>query len=428
MSFLGAGFGIGVAKGITQRLDAKNIEDDENTRRIKAQIAAGEKEQEDALIQSGLNANVVINAADDYAKANGYYTDPAALPDYLKSYIQSAGLITDVDGTLSIVPDPKGSGTSVYEDAIKRSISSLIVNAASNKNFDRTDPNSVQILLNNPEAFDPRLEPPKKSPPPPTTTVKGPDGNETVPLFKRMRNFFNPLTDEDILRNIAKTRGMSEDQINKLMTAGMAADDAPTFVSTLEEDVTRSLGGQPLPQATLNYINTILPAETAADVEKAAEAYLNMDTESLKNAYFRKTTGADGKPLSNDKLFVRDNITDYGQSIDTVMQVYLSNENYDDKLVNRFDTQRKRLGLPPLNPINKGGVAYGQEFLTQGIGYDKTKKQYNKLDLGKNTTKSLSVDALTEMLRKAIASSEPNLSEEDLQIKINQALIKIQNG
>ncbi len=54
MSFLGAGFGIGVAKGITQRLDAKNIKDDENTRRIKTQIAAGEKEQEDALIQSGL--------------------------------------------------------------------------------------------------------------------------------------------------------------------------------------------------------------------------------------------------------------------------------------------------------------------------------------------------------------------------------------
>ena len=194
MSFLGAGFGIGVAKGITQRLDAKNIQDDENTRRIKAQIAAGEKEQEDALIQSGLNANVVINAADDYAKANGYYTDPAALPDYLKSYIQSAGLITDVDGTLSIVSDPNGSGTSIYEDAIKRSISSLIVNAASNKNFDRTDPNSVQILLSNPEAFDPRLEPPKKSPTTPTTTVSNrPDGNETVPLFKRMRNFFNPL-------------------------------------------------------------------------------------------------------------------------------------------------------------------------------------------------------------------------------------------
>ena len=110
------------------------------------------------------------------------------------------------------------------------------------------------------------------------------------------------------------------------------------------------------------------------------------------------------------------------------MQVYLSNENYDDKLVNRFDTQRKRLGLPPLNPINKGGVAYGQEFLTQGIGYDKTKKQYNKLDLGTNTTESLSDEAIKAMIRKAIASSEPNLLEEDLQIKINQALIKIQNG
>tara|TARA_R100001510_G_scaffold51039_1_gene50522 strand:- start:4622 stop:5911 length:1290 start_codon:yes stop_codon:yes gene_type:complete len=429
MSFLGAGFGIGVAKGITQRLDAKNIEDDENTRRIKAQIAAGEKEQEDALIQSGLNANVVINAADDYAKANGYYTDPAALPNYLKSYIQSAGLITDVGGTLSIVSDPSGSGTSVYEDAIKRSISSLIVNAASNKNFDRTDPNSVQILLNNPEAFDPRLEPPKKSPPPPTTTVSNrPDGDETVPLFKRMRNFFNPLTDEDILRNIAKTRGMSEDQINKLMTAGMAADDAPTFVSTLEEDVTRSLGGKPLPQATLNYINTILPAETAVDVEKAAEAYLNMDTESLKNAYFKKTTGADGKPLSDDKLFVRDNITDYGQSIDTVMQVYLSNEDYDDKLVNRFDTQRKRLGLPPLNPINKEGVVYGEEFLTEGIGYNKINKKYTLLDLESNTPNPVSDTDLRSMIRARIASSEPNLSEEDLQIKIRQAITKIQNG
>lgn len=418
MSFFGAGLGIGVAKGITERLDNKNIKDDENTKRIQAQVLAGEKEKEDADLAGGLNAAVVINAADDYAKANNLYTDPSALPDYLREYVTNAGLIKNGQ-----ILDPTG-----YNDSLKRGISAVIINAANNKNFDRTDSNSINILLNNPEAFDPRLSPPKKPENAPTTTIATPSGDETESLFKRMRNFFNPLTDKDLLKNIAKERGYTEDQINKLMTAGMSADDDPTFTSTLQEDVTTALGGEALPVATLNYINTILPPETAADIKKAGDAYLSMDAQSLRNAYFRKTTDADGNPLTDDKLFVRDNITDYGQSIDTVMQVYLSNENYDDNLVNRFDTQRKRLGLPPLNPINKGGVAYGQELLTQGIAFNKINKKYTLQDLESNTPNPVSDADLKSMIRARIASLEPNLSEEDLQIKIRQAITKIQNG
>lgn len=418
MSFFGAGLGIGVAKGITERLDNKNIKDDENTKRIQAQVLAGEKEKEDADLAGGLNAAVVINAADDYAKANNLYTDPSALPDYLREYVANQGHIQNGQ-----ILDTTG-----YNDSLKRAISAVIINAANNKNFDRTDSNSINILLNNPEAFDPRLSPPKEPENAPTTTIAAPSGDETESLFKRMRNFFNPLTDKDLLKNIAKERGYTEDQINKLMTAGMSADDVPTFTSTLQEDVTTALGGEALPEATLNYINTILPPDTAADIKKAGDAYLNMDAQSLKNAYFKKTTDADGNPLTDDKLFVRDNITDYGQSIDTVMQVYLSNENYDDNLVNRFDTQRKRLGLPPLNPINKGGVAYGQEFLTQGIAFNKINKKYSIQDLENNVPNPVSDADLRSMIRARIASSEPNLLEEDLQIKINQALIKIQNG
>ena len=424
MGFFSSGFGVGVAKGITKRLSDKNTKDTANAKRIQAQILAGEKEKEDFDLQSGLNATSVISAADDYAKAEGYFSDYSSLPKYLQNWVNSEGLVSN-EGTeenkIMTISDQAG-----YNNAVTRAIAAVIVQAAGNKNFDRTDPNSIKILLNNPEAFDPRLKASAPTLNTVTTSIQ-PDGNETVPLFKRLSNFLGPLSDGDMLRKIAKERGVSIDEAQQLMTAGMSAEDDPTFIRTLEEDVVEQLGA-PLPEATLNYINTILPPETAANIVKAAEAYLSMDSQSLKNAYFRKTTDADGNPLTDDKLFVRDNITDYGQSIDTVMQVYLSNEDYDDKLVNRFDTQRKRLGLPPLNPINKGGVAYGKDFLTQGIGYDKTKKQYNKEDLGKNITISLSDAALKDMIREAIASSEPNLREEDLQIKINQALIKIQNG
>ena len=139
MSFFGAGLGIGVAKGITERLDNKNIKDDENTKRIQAQVLAGEKEKEDADLAGGLNAAVVINAADDYAKANNLYTDPSALPNYLREYVANAGLIKNGQ-----ILDPTG-----YNDSLKRGISAVIINAANNKNFDRTDPNSINILLNN---------------------------------------------------------------------------------------------------------------------------------------------------------------------------------------------------------------------------------------------------------------------------------------
>ena len=115
---------------------------------------------------------------------------------------------------------------------------------------------------------------------------------------------------------------------------------------------------------------------------------------------------------------------------DTIDNTYIvtSDEDYDDKLVNRFDTQRKRLGLPPLNPINKEGVVYGEEFLTEGIGYNKINKKYTLLDLESNTPNPVSDTDLRSMIRARIASSEPNLSEEDLQIKIRQAITKIQNG
>lgn len=416
MSFFGAGLGIGVAKGITERLDNKNIKDDENTKRIQAQVLAGEKEKEDADLAGGLNAAVVINAADDYAKANNLYTDPSALPDYLREYVANAGLIQNGQ-----ILDTTG-----YNDSLKRGISAVIINAANNKNFDRTDPNSINILLNNPAAFDPRLSPPKEPKNAPTTTIATPSGDETESLFKRMSNFFNPLTDKDLLKNIAKERGYTEDQINKLMTAGMSADDVPTFTSTLQEDVTTALGGEALPEATLNYINTILPPDTAADIDKAAEAYLTMDVESLQNAYFKNFKDEDGMILPNNELFKKENITEYGKSIDTVMQVYISNENYDPQLVDRFEQRRDLLNLPPLIATNVSGTTYGERFMREGTRYDPEKEKYSQLNLDDNTTKTLSNEAMKAIIRLRITTAEPNLKEEDLQFKIEAALTKIQ--
>ena len=416
MSFFGAGLGIGVAKGITERLDNKNIKDDENTKRIQAQVLAGEKEKEDADLAGGLNAAVVINAADDYAKANNLYTDPSALPNYLREYVANAGLIKNGQ-----ILDPTG-----YNDSLKRGISAVIINAANNKNFDRTDPNSINILLNNPEAFDPRLSPPKKPENAPTTTIATPSGDETESLFKRMSNFFNPLTDKDLLKNIAKERGYTEDQINKLMTAGMSEDDDATFVSTLQEDVTTALGGEALPEATLNYINTILPPDTAADIKKAGDAYLTMDVESLQNAYFKNFKDEDGMILPNNELFKKENITEYGKSIDTVMQVYISNENYDPQLVDRFEQRRDLLNLPPLIATNVSGTTYGERLMREGTRYDPEKEKYSQKNYDDNTTKTLSNEAMKAIIRLRITTAEPNLKEEDLQFKIEAALTKIQ--
>ena len=416
MSFFGAGLGIGVAKGITERLDNKNIKDDENTKRIQAQVLAGEKEKEDADLAGGLNAAVVINAADDYAKANNLYTDPSALPNYLREYVANAGLIKNGQ-----ILDPTG-----YNDSLKRGISAVIINAANNKNFDRTDPNSINILLNNPEAFDPRLSPPKKPENAPTTTIATPSGDETESLFKRMSNFFNPLTDKDLLKNIAKERGYTEDQINKLMTAGMSEDDDATFVSTLQEDVTTALGGEALPEATLNYINTILPPDTAADIKKAGDAYLTMDVESLQNAYFKNFKDEDGMMLPNNDLFKKENITEYGKSIDTVMQVYISNENYDPQLVDRFEQRRDLLNLPPLIATNVSGTTYGERLMREGTRYDPEKEKYSQKNYDDNTTKTLSNEAMKAIIRLRITTAEPNLKEEDLQFKIEAALTKIQ--
>ena len=416
MSFFGAGLGIGVAKGITERLDNKNIKDDENTKRIQAQVLAGEKEKEDADLAGGLNAAVVINAADDYAKANNLYTDPSALPNYLREYVANAGLIKNGQ-----ILDPTG-----YNDSLKRGISAVIINAANNKNFDRTDPNSINILLNNPGAFDPRLSPPKKPENAPTTTIATPSGDETESLFKRMSNFFNPLTDKDLLKNIAKERGYTEDQINKLMTAGMSEDDDATFVSTLQEDVTTALGGEALPEATLNYINTILPPDTAADIKKAGDAYLTMDVESLQNAYFKNFKDEDGMILPNNELFKKENITEYGKSIDTVMQVYISNENYDPQLVDRFEQRRDLLNLPPLIATNVSGTTYGERLMREGTRYDPEKEKYSQKNYDDNTTKTLSNEAMKAIIRLRITTAEPNLKEEDLQFKIEAALTKIQ--
>ena len=422
MGFFSSGFGVGVAKGITKRLSDKNTKDTANAKRIQAQILAGEKEKEDFDLQSGLNATSVISAADDYAKAEGYFSDYSSLPTYLQNWVNSEGLVSN-EGTeenkIMTISDQAG-----YNNAVTRGIAAVIVQAASNKNFDRTDPNSIKILLNNPGAFDPRLKASAPTLNTVTTSIQ-PDGNETVPLFKRLSNFLGPLSDGDMLRKIAKERGVSIDEAQQLMTAGMSAEDDPTFIRTLEEDVVEQLGA-PLPEATLNYINTILPPETAADIKKAGDAYLTMDVESLQNAYYKNFKDKDGKILPNNELFKKDNITDYGQSIDTVMQVYISNENYDPQLVNRFEQRRNILNLPPLIATNISGTIYGERFIKEGTRYDPEKEKYSQKNFDDNTTKILSNEAMKELIRLRISTAEPNLSEENLQFKIEAALTKIQ--
>ena len=422
MGFFSSGFGVGVAKGITKRLSDKNTKDTANAKRIQAQILAGEKEKEDFDLQSGLNATSVISAADDYAKAEGYFSDYSSLPTYLQNWVNSEGLVSNAgteENKIMTISDQAG-----YNNAVTRGIAAVIVQAASNKNFDRTDPNSIKILLNNPGAFDPRLKASAPTLNTVTTSIQ-PDGNETVPLFKRLSNFLGPLSDGDMLRKIAKERGVSIDEAQQLMTAGMSAEDDPTFIRTLEEDVVEQLGA-PLPEATLNYINTILPPETAADIKKAGDAYLTMDVESLQNAYYKNFKDKDGKILPNNELFKKDNITDYGQSIDTVMQVYISNENYDPQLVNRFEQRRNILNLPPLIATNISGTIYGERFIKEGTRYDPEKEKYSQKNFDDNTTKILSNEAMKELIRLRISTAEPNLSEENLQFKIEAALTKIQ--
>lgn len=422
MGFFSSGFGVGVAKGITKRLSDKNTKDTANAKRIQAQILAGEKEKEDFDLQSGLNATSVISAADDYAKAEGYFSDYSSLPTYLQNWVNSEGLVSNAgteENKIMTISDQAG-----YNNAVTRGIAAVIVQAASNKNFDRTDPNSIKILLNNPGAFDPRLKASAPTLNTVTTSIQ-PDGNETVPLFKRLSNFLGPLSDGDMLRKIAKERGVSIDEAQQLMTAGMSAEDDPTFIRTLEEDVVEQLGA-PLPEATLNYINTILPPETAADIKKAGDAYLTMDVESLQNAYYKNFKDKDGKILPNNELFKKDNITDYGQSIDTVMQVYISNENYDPQLVNRFEQRRDILNLPPLIATNISGTIYGERFIKEGTRYDPEKEKYSQKNFDDNTTKILSNEAMKELIRLRISTAEPNLSEENLQFKIEAALTKIQ--
>ena len=422
MGFFSSGFGVGVAKGITKRLSDKNTKDTANAKRIQAQILAGEKEKEDFDLQSGLNATSVISAADDYAKAEGYFSDYSSLPTYLQNWVNSEGLVSNAgteENKIMTISDQAG-----YNNAVTRGIAAVIVQAASNKNFDRTDPNSIKILLNNPGAFDPRLKASAPTLNTVTTSIQ-PDGNETVPLFKRLSNFLGPLSDGDMLRKIAKERGVSIDEAQQLMTAGMSAEDDPTFIRTLEEDVVEQLGA-PLPEATLNYINTILPPETAADIKKAGDAYLTMDVESLQNAYYKNFKDKDGKILPNNELFKKDNITDYGQSIDTVMQVYISNENYDPQLVNRFEQRRDILNLPPLIATNISGTTYGERFIKEGTRYDPEKEKYSQKNFDDNTTKILSNEAMKELIRLRISTAEPNLSEENLQFKIEAALTKIQ--
>ena len=422
MGFFSSGFGVGVAKGITKRLSDKNTKDTANAKRIQAQILAGEKEKEDFDLQSGLNATSVISAADDYAKAEGYFSDYSSLPTYLQNWVNSEGLVSNAgteENKIMTISDQAG-----YNNAVTRGIAAVIVQAASNKNFDRTDPNSIKILLNNPGAFDPRLKASAPTLNTVTTSIQ-PDGNETVPLFKRLSNFLGPLSDGDMLRKIAKERGVSIDEAQQLMTAGMSAEDDPTFIRTLEEDVVEQLGA-PLPEATLNYINTILPPETAADIKKAGDAYLTMDVESLQNAYYKTFKDKDGKILPNNELFKKDNITDYGLSIDTVMQVYISNENYDPQLVNRFEQRRDILNLPPLIATNISGTTYGERFIKEGTRYDPEKEKYSQKNFDDNTTKILSNEAMKELIRLRISTAEPNLSEENLQFKIEAALTKIQ--
>ena len=422
MGFFSSGFGVGVAKGITKRLSDKNTKDTANAKRIQAQILAGEKEKEDFDLQSGLNATSVISAADDYAKAEGYFSDYSSLPTYLQNWVNSEGLVSNAgteENKIMTISDQAG-----YNNAVTRGIAAVIVQAASNKNFDRTDPNSIKILLNNPGAFDPRLKASAPTLNTVTTSIQ-PDGNETVPLFKRLSNFLGPLSDGDMLRKIAKERGVSIDEAQQLMTAGMSAEDDPTFIRTLEEDVVEQLGA-PLPEATLNYINTILPPETAADIKKAGDAYLTMDVESLQNAYYKNFKDKDGKILPNNELFKKDNITDYGQSIDTVMQVYISNENYDPQLVNRFEQRRNILNLPPLIATNISGTTYGERFIKEGTRYDPEKEKYSQKNFDDNTIKILSNEAMKGLIRLRISTAEPNLSEENLQFKIEAALTKIQ--
>ena len=422
MGFFSSGFGVGVAKGITKRLSDKNTKDTANAKRIQAQILAGEKEKEDFDLQSGLNATSVISAADDYAKAEGYFSDYSSLPTYLQNWVNSEGLVSNAgteENKIMTISDQAG-----YNNAVTRGIAAVIVQAASNKNFDRTDPNSIKILLNNPGAFDPRLKASAPTLNTVTTSIQ-PDGNETVPLFKRLSNFLGPLSDGDMLRKIAKERGVSIDEAQQLMTAGMSAEDDPTFIRTLEEDVVEQLGA-PLPEATLNYINTILPPETAADIKKAGDAYLTMDVESLQNAYYKNFKDKDGKILPNNELFKKDNITDYGQSIDTVMQVYISNENYDPQLVNRFEQRRDILNLPPLIATNISGTTYGERFMKEGTRYDPEKEKYSQKNFDDNTIKILSNEAMKGLIRLRISTAEPNLSEENLQFKIEAALTKIQ--
>jgi len=424
MGFFSSGFGVGVAKGVTKRLSDKNTKDTANAKRIQAQILAGEKEKEDFDLQSGLNATSVISAADDYAKAEGYFSDYSSLPTYLQNWVNSEGVVsnegTEKNKIMTI------SDKAAYNNAVTRGIAAVIVQAAGNKNFDRTDPNSIKILLNNPGAFDPRLQASAPTLNPVTTSIQ-PDGNETVPLFKRLSNFLGPLSDGDMLRKIAKERGVSIDEAQQLMTAGMSAEDGPTFIRTLEEDVVEQLGA-PLPKTTLNYINTILPPETAANVVKAAEAYLTMDVESLKNAYYKETTDADGKDLTLDKLYAKDNITDYGQSIDTVMQVYLSNEDYDDTLVTRFDTQRERLGLPPINFDDISGTKYGEAIVAEGIRYDKDTEKYDTIDLKDGSRTVIEYATIKKAIKARILSGQPDISKEELKLKMEQAITLIQRS
>ena len=355
MGFMGAGFAVGAANAVSEKLNTKAVKEEARYAFLKEAIDKGESEFKTGLSDTkGFNKElyadtrdwVTANILKDVVKTDGNNVaeysgtldllDSMGVPVYVQGPTQNNKFGVKADGRVinPLINEPENQEL-LIEGLTKIGLAKM-VSAQRSGNFDIESQRHRHAVLDvrlggqsgikasvlRENMDDPRSPIVNKS-----IVNDGFDLGqyaepiaEKIGLGKRISNFFNAADDTEILRGLAKEKGISIEAAKRLVSAGKTDEIDAFETGNLEE----SLGSQygDLPDVSLSNLSTLIPSDK--DTIDKMEAYIIQgiqdNPEDFKDASFidpnlpemagnitfnpqsKLFMGKDGKEISNKAL------------------------------------------------------------------------------------------------------------------------------
>lgn len=316
MGYLGAGFAIGAATAVSQKLSAKGLEEDERFAFIQDAISKGKGEFETEKGAYKLTNDQLYADTRDWVLASGMVDSVEALTTEQKDLLYSMGVTEvytgDVDKdnnriTNTALYATKGAREKVIKGLVSIGLAKLAV-ADRAKNFDMASIDHRHAVLGDilggkgrfkSQFFRDKVDGKTASGDIINKTQEYPGWDvqkqkfvepiaEPQSLAKRIRNFFSAADDTELIKRYAKQNDMSIEAATRFFRAGQT-DDLDAFgMATLEERLGAQFGD--LPDITLENLATLIPTDLRDDLKKAESYILTTDPKTLIDASYIDST------------------------------------------------------------------------------------------------------------------------------------------